>query len=50
MINYGEHFGKLVVILDVVDQNFALVDGLEQFPRQKLSFKRMSITNLKLST
>eukprot|EP00798_Chlamydomonas_sp_ICE-L_P017610 gene17610-23943_t len=45
LVNYGEDFGKLVVISDVIDQNRALVD----FPgesRRVENFKRMTLTDM----
>merc|ERR1711976_1044689 len=49
-INYGPDAGKLCVIIDVVNQNFALVDGANQtgVARQKLNFKHMAITPIKI--
>ncbi|KMS64783.1 hypothetical protein BVRB_042710 [Beta vulgaris subsp. vulgaris] len=47
-INYGPDYGKLAVIIDVVDQNRALVDG-PSVNRHQLVFKRMTLTPLKMS-
>jgi large subunit ribosomal protein L14e len=47
LITYGELEGKLCVILDVIDQNKALVDGPE-IPRQKINFRRISLTDIKM--
>ena len=49
LINYGPLEGKLCTIVDVVDQNRALVDGpLEAtgVTRQIINFKRLSLTDL----
>ncbi|KAG7584524.1 Ribosomal protein L14e domain [Arabidopsis suecica] len=45
LVNYGEDYGKLVVIVDVVDQNRALVDapGME---RIQMNLKRLSLTDI----
>ena len=47
LITYGKLEGKLCVILDVIDQNKALVDGPE-IPRQKINFRRISLTDIKM--
>ncbi|CEO98954.1 Large ribosomal subunit protein eL14 domain-containing protein [Plasmodiophora brassicae] len=47
-INYGPDYGKLAVILDVVDQNRALIAG-PNVQRQQLVFKRVALTPLKLN-
>eukprot|EP00244_Chara_vulgaris_P004331 TRINITY_DN185_c0_g1_i1.p2 TRINITY_DN185_c0_g1~~TRINITY_DN185_c0_g1_i1.p2 ORF type:complete len:134 (-),score=29.26 TRINITY_DN185_c0_g1_i1:592-993(-) len=47
LVNYGEHYGKLVAIVDIVDQNRALVDAPE-VKRQQISFNRLSLTDLKV--
>merc|ERR1712137_532888 len=49
-INYGPDAGKLAVIIDIVNQAFALVDGCNQtgVARGKLNFKHMAITPIKL--
>ncbi|GBG87089.1 hypothetical protein CBR_g44545 [Chara braunii] len=47
LVNYGEHYGKLVAIVDVVDQNRALVDAPD-VTRQQISFNRLSLTDLKV--
>jgi large subunit ribosomal protein L14e len=48
-INYGPSSGKLAVIVDILDQNRALIDGpCTGVPRQILSFKRMSITKISI--
>mmetsp|Transcript_2892 Transcript_2892/g.4840 ORF Transcript_2892/g.4840 Transcript_2892/m.4840 type:complete len:116 (+) Transcript_2892:112-459(+) len=47
MINYGKDYGKLVVIVDIIDQSRALVDA-PGIVRKPLLFKRMAITQFKL--
>ena len=48
-INYGPSSGKLAVIVDILDQNRALIDGPHTgVSRQVLSFKRMAITKLSI--
>merc|ERR1712176_1648091 len=44
-VNFGEDYGKLVVIVDFADQNRALVDG-EGFPRVLYPIKRLTLTKL----
>ncbi|XP_075886484.1 large ribosomal subunit protein eL14 [Nelusetta ayraudi] len=45
-ISFGPHAGKLVVIVDVIDQNRALVDGpCTGVKRQALPFKVMQLTD-----
>ncbi len=48
LITYGPDRGKLCTILDVVDNNKALVDGPESVTgvrRQVLNFRRMELTD-----
>eukprot|EP00250_Pteridium_aquilinum_P033809 c634_g1_i1 orf=131-532(+) len=47
MVNYGSSYGKLVVIVDVVDQNRALVDAPDMI-RAAMNFKRLSLTDIKI--
>eukprot|EP00252_Welwitschia_mirabilis_P027297 TRINITY_DN9330_c0_g1_i1.p1 TRINITY_DN9330_c0_g1~~TRINITY_DN9330_c0_g1_i1.p1 ORF type:complete len:138 (-),score=29.90 TRINITY_DN9330_c0_g1_i1:398-811(-) len=47
LINYGPDYGKLVVIVDVVDQNRALVDAPDMV-RCQMNFKRLSLTDIKI--
>ena len=47
-INYGEDYGKLVVIVDMADQNRVLVDGLKNFPRVLFPLRRLTLTRLRL--
>jgi len=47
LINNGEDNGKLCTILDIIDQNRALVDGPVEMTgvhRQQLNFKSLSLT------
>ncbi|CAM9519576.1 unnamed protein product [Ascophyllum nodosum] len=49
LISYGPHEGKLAVIIDVVDNNKALVDGPDTgVPRQMIPFKRLALTDFTL--
>merc|ERR1712000_610834 len=51
-INYGEDVGKHCVIIDVLDNNKALVHGVTPgFSRQLINFKRLNLTDcvLKIS-
>mmetsp|Transcript_14781 Transcript_14781/g.37587 ORF Transcript_14781/g.37587 Transcript_14781/m.37587 type:complete len:123 (-) Transcript_14781:299-667(-) len=43
MVNYGKDYGKLVVIVDIVDQARALCDGPDMV-RQPMYFKRLALT------
>ncbi|KAL9248833.1 Large ribosomal subunit protein eL14y-like protein [Drosera capensis] len=45
LINYGKDYGRLVVIVDVVDQNRALVDAPDMV-RSQINFKRLSLTDI----
>ncbi|CAN7119401.1 unnamed protein product [Brassica rapa subsp. narinosa] len=45
LVNYGKDHGKLVVIVDVVDQNRALVDAPDM-ERIQMNFKRLSLTDI----
>ncbi|XP_001509733.2 60S ribosomal protein L14 [Ornithorhynchus anatinus] len=48
-ISFGPHAGKLVAIVDVIDQNRALVDGpCSGVRRQALPFKCMQLTDFVL--
>ncbi|CAK4072429.1 unnamed protein product [Aphanomyces euteiches] len=49
LINYGPDAGKLATIIDVVDENKALVDGpfsVTGVNRHVISFKRLALTDL----
>merc|ERR1719223_1415929 len=49
LVNYGPDAGKLVVILDVMDTNKALVAGpCTGVERQTLQFRRMALTDIKV--
>ncbi|KAB2043567.1 hypothetical protein ES319_D01G025800v1 [Gossypium barbadense] len=45
LVNYGKDYGKLVVIVDVVDQNRALVDAPDMV-RGQMNFKRLTLTDI----
>ncbi|KAL1806410.1 hypothetical protein DCAR_0832213 [Daucus carota subsp. sativus] len=45
LVNYGKDYGKLVVIVDVIDQNRALVDSPEMV-RSQINFKRLTLTDI----
>merc|ERR1712000_743287 len=50
VINYGPDAGKLCVIIDVLDQNRAFIDGpssITGVQRQAIPFKRLALTDLK---
>ncbi|KAJ7979837.1 60S ribosomal protein L14 [Quillaja saponaria] len=47
LVNYGKDYGRLVVIVDVIDQNRALVDAPD-IVRSQLNFKRLSLTDIKI--
>ncbi|PKU69407.1 putative 60S ribosomal protein L14 [Dendrobium catenatum] len=47
LINYGKEYGRLVVIVDVIDQNQALVDAPD-IVRGQINFKRLSLTYIKI--
>ncbi|KAK7898625.1 hypothetical protein WMY93_019478 [Mugilogobius chulae] len=45
-VSFGPHAGKLVAIVDVIDQNRALVDGpCTGVKRQSMPFKCMQLTD-----
>uniref|UniRef100_A0A7N0TQ82 Large ribosomal subunit protein eL14 domain-containing protein n=1 Tax=Kalanchoe fedtschenkoi TaxID=63787 RepID=A0A7N0TQ82_KALFE len=45
LVNYGKDYGRLVVIVDVLDQNRALVDAPDMV-RGQMNFKRLSLTDI----
>ncbi|KAJ3680173.1 hypothetical protein LUZ60_016451 [Juncus effusus] len=47
LVNYGKDYGRLVVIVDLVDQNRALVDAPDMI-RCQMNFKRLSLTDIKI--
>merc|ERR1719504_553859 len=50
LINYGPDEGKLVTIVDVIDQNRCVVYGpTSGVPRQVLGYKRLSLTDIKIN-
>ena len=48
-INYGEDYGKMVVIVDFVDINRVMVDGMGAFPRVLYPLKRLTLTKLRVA-
>jgi len=47
MLNYGSDYGKLCVIMDVLDHNRCLVDGpTTGVPRSVIGFKRIMLTDI----
>ncbi|ONK54955.1 uncharacterized protein A4U43_UnF9290 [Asparagus officinalis] len=47
LVNYGKDYGRLVVIVDVLDQNRALVDAPDMV-RGQMNFKRLTLTDIKI--
>ncbi|GAA0149428.1 ribosomal protein [Lithospermum erythrorhizon] len=45
LVNFGKDYGKLVVIVDVIDQNRALVDSPDMI-RSQMNFKRLTLTDI----
>merc|ERR1711907_754825 len=49
LVNYGPDSGKLVTVVDVIDQNRALVYGpTSGVSRQVIGYKRLSLTDIKI--
>ncbi len=49
-VNFGKDFGKVAVIVDIVDANRVLLDGpTTGFPRVQYPIRRLGLTNIKLS-
>lgn len=49
-VGYGRNAGKPVAIVDVIDQNRALIDGpCSKVTRQPIRFKRLRLTKHKLN-
>ncbi|CAL4944285.1 unnamed protein product [Urochloa decumbens] len=58
LVNYGKDYGRLVVIVDVVDQNRAFIASLHylnqalvdapDMVRCQMNFKRLSLTDIKI--
>ncbi|KAK1266121.1 60S ribosomal protein L14-2 [Acorus gramineus] len=47
LMNYGKDYGRLVVIVDVIDQNRALIDAPDMV-RGQMNFKRLHLTDIKI--
>uniref|UniRef100_A0A7C9DQB5 Large ribosomal subunit protein eL14 domain-containing protein n=1 Tax=Opuntia streptacantha TaxID=393608 RepID=A0A7C9DQB5_OPUST len=47
LVNYGKDYGRLVVIVDVLDQNRVLVDAPDRI-RCQMNLKRLSLTDIKI--
>ncbi|XP_058068690.1 large ribosomal subunit protein eL14y-like [Magnolia sinica] len=47
LVNCGKDYEKLVVIVNLIDQNQALVDAPDMV-RGQMNFKRLSLTNIKI--
>ncbi|GAY44586.1 hypothetical protein CUMW_083040 [Citrus unshiu] len=47
LVNYGKDYGKLVVIVDVLDQNRALVDA-PNMVRSQMNFKTFSLMDINI--
>ena len=47
-VNYGEDYGKMVVIVDIADTKRVLVDGMEKFPRVMYPLERLTLTKLRV--
>ena len=48
-VNFGEDYGKVVVIVDFIDMNRVLVDGpTTGFPRTMYPIRRLTLTNILL--
>ncbi|GFY82781.1 ribosomal protein L14 [Actinidia rufa] len=48
LVNYGKDYGQLVVIVDVIDQNRALVDAPDMV-RCQMNFKRLFLTDITIN-
>lgn len=49
LVNFGEFLNKLVVIVDILDQNRVLVEGpTTSIRRQIMNVKRLALTNITL--
>jgi large subunit ribosomal protein L14e len=48
MVTYGPDYGKLAVIVEIVDHGRVLVEGAE-LKRQVLNFKRVNLTSIKIN-
>ena len=47
LVNYGKDYGQLVIIVDVIDQNRALVDSPDM-ERTQMNFKKLQLTDIKV--
>jgi len=48
-VNYGEHAGKLAVVVDIVDGKRVVIDApVCGIPRQVFSVKRLSLTRFRV--
>ena len=47
-VNFGEDYGKMVVIVDIAEYEKVLVDGNGKFPRVLYPLKRLTLTKLRL--
>jgi large subunit ribosomal protein L14e len=48
-VNFGEDYGKVVVIVDVADENRVLVEGPSNgFPRTLYPLRRLTPTGLRV--
>ena len=48
-VNFGKDFGKVCVIVDIVDNRRVLVDGpTTGFPRVQYPIKRLGLTNIRI--
>ena len=48
-VNFGKDFGKVAVIVDILDSRRVLVDGpTTGFPRVQYPIRRLGLTNLKV--
>lgn len=49
LVCYGEHLNKLVVIVDILDQNRVLIDApSHNIERKVFNLKRLSLTSIKI--
>lgn len=49
LVNYGEHLHKLVIIVDILDQNRVLVDAPSSgLTRKVINVKRLALTSIKV--
>ena len=47
LVNYGKEYGRLIVIVNVVDQNRAFVDAPDMV-RTQMNLNRLSLTDIKI--